>query len=301
MSTPTIQISYTPESEVLFRLFHNEVASCKRPYRDHSHAEYEITIILAGHGTFTVGKGKHYDTHPGDVFLFRSNENHYMSVIEPGEDARTIGIHFLPQFIMSQSSNLFDIKFLAAFLNQDSTFENRMPRNNPVVSTIVSLMEQMKGEYDQKLPDYEQMIKIMLLTILMSINRSYGLSLNEDISHLTNKHFDMIAQSMKYIDEHIAENLSLEKLADMANVSRSYYSRIFKIVNRIPPMDYIIRKRIDLAKVALQKTDLSILEIAYQCGFNNTANFNRAFRQRTGLVPSAFRKQARKVGYIEDD
>lgn len=103
------------------------------------------------------------------------------------------------------------------------------------------------------------------------------------------------------INAHIAENLSFEKLADMANVSRSYYSRIFKIANRIPPMDCIIRKRIDLAKAALQKTDLSILEIAYQCGFNNTANFNRAFRQRTGLVPSAFRKQARRADFTDFD
>ena len=76
-------------------------------------------------------------------------------------------------------------------------------------------------------------------------------------------------------------------------MSTSYFSHIFKTVNRISPLDYIIRKRIDMAMSELQQTNKSILEIAYSCGFNNTANFNRAFRSKTGLVPSDYRRKAR--------
>lgn len=301
MSTPTAQISYTPESEVLFRLFHNEVPPCRRPYYAHCHTECEITIFLSGHGVYTVDQKKQYDVQPGDVFLFRGNEEHFMGIIDPGEGVRTIGIHFLPQFILAQSSNLFDIKYLRAFLNRESSFENRLPRDNPAMRTIVALMEQMKEEYDRKLPDYEQMIKVKLLAILVEINRNYGFVEDKDLSHITNEHFIQISRSMKYIDEHITENLCLEELAAVANMSSSYFSHIFKLVNRISPLDYIIRKRIDLSKSALLDSDDSILEIAYRCGFNNTANFNRAFRKKTGLTPSSFRKQARLPGYTDDN
>ena len=293
MSTPTVQISYSPQSEVMFRLFHNEVPAGIRPYFAHSHPEYEITIFLSGRGIYTVDRKKDYDVEPGDVFLFRSNEEHFMGVIEPENDVQTIGIHFLPQMVLSQSSNLFDIKYLRAFLTKESSFENRLPRGTSASADIRSLMEQMKHEADMKLPDYELMIKVKLLAILVEINRHYEFSEDEELAHITNEHFFQISRSMNYIDEHLTEDLRLDDLALVANMSTSYFSHIFKTVNRISPLDYIIRKRIDMAMNELQQTNKSILEIAYSCGFNNTANFNRAFRSKTGLVPSDYRRKAR--------
>ncbi|MBR4150713.1 MAG: helix-turn-helix transcriptional regulator [Firmicutes bacterium] len=277
----------------MFKLFHNEVPACNRPYFAHSHPEYEITVFISGKGIYTVDRKKDYDVQPGDVFIFRSNEEHFMGTIEPGHDVRTIGIHFLPQMVLSQSSNLFDIKYLRAFLNKDSSFENRLPRGTSASADITSLMEQMKNEADQKLPDYELMIKVKLLAILVEINRHYEFSADTDLSHITNEHFFQISRSMKYIDDHLTEELRLDDLAAVANMSTSYFSHIFKTVNRVSPLDYIIRKRIDLAMDELQQTNKSILEIAYHCGFNNTANFNRAFRNKIGVVPSDYRKQAR--------
>ena len=102
-----------------------------------------------------------------------------------------------------------------------------------------------------------------------------------------------ITKGMQYIKDHLTEDLRLDDLALVANMSTSYFSHIFKTVNRISPLDYIIRKRIDMAMSELQQTNKSILEIAYSCGFNNTANFNRAFRSKTGLVPSDYRRKAR--------
>ena len=66
-------------------------------------------------------------------------------------------------------------------------------------------------------------------------------------------------------------------------------------------MEYIIRKRIDLAKMELKRTDSNILDLAYRCGFNNSANFNRAFKQRTGQTPSEFRKQVSIADTIDFD
>ena len=56
------------------------------------------------------------------------------------------------------------------------------------------------------------------------------------------------------------------------------------------PWDYITVRRIDLARKLLSDSDRNILDIAMMCGFNNTANFNRAFKKVTGKTPKEIRK-----------
>ena len=294
MSTSTAQISYSPSSPVLFRLFHNEVPAGDRIYFPHSHPEYEITIFLSGYGVYTVGRGREYDVEPGDVFLFRGNEEHFMAHIDPGEDVRTVGIHFLPHFILDRSSDLFDIQYLRAFLTGDG-FSHRLPRNTPAARVIAGLMSSMKAEYDGRKRDYELMIKAKLLTALVEINRC-ALPGEGGLPRVTSAQALLISRSMQYIDEHVTEPLRLEELAAGAGLSVSRYSRLFRLVSLVSPMDYVLRKRVDLAKSLLVHSDGTVLEIAVRCGFNSTANFNRAFLRRTGLVPSVFRRQARLGG-----
>ncbi|MCQ2561855.1 MAG: helix-turn-helix transcriptional regulator, partial [Clostridia bacterium] len=64
-------------------------------------------------------------------------------------------------------------------------------------------------------------------------------------------------------------------------------------LNGTSPIDYIISKRIELSRSALKRTDDNILDIAKKYGFNNTANYNRAFKLKTGMTPSEFRKRSR--------
>lgn len=83
--------------------------------------------------------------------------------------------------------------------------------------------------------------------------------------------------------------MGLDELAEIASMSKSYFSTVFKKLNGISPWDYLISKRISFAAELLKNTDKTILEIALECGFNNTANFNRAFKKITGKTPSEYK------------
>ena len=85
-------------------------------------------------------------------------------------------------------------------------------------------------------------------------------------------------------------DITLDSLAEAAHMSRSYYSTIFKKLNGVSVWDYITNQRIDKAEQMLETTDIPVIEISENCGFNNISNFNRAFRKITGGTPRDYRK-----------
>lgn len=95
---------------------------------------------------------------------------------------------------------------------------------------------------------------------------------------------------MNYIDEHFTENLTLEEIASEIGYNRCYFSSIFSKCMGMSVWDYISIKRIEDALTLIKTTDKSILQIATECGFNNTINFNKTFKKYTNLPPSSFRK-----------
>lgn len=104
---------------------------------------------------------------------------------------------------------------------------------------------------------------------------------------------ECIDKSKDYIQENLTENLTLEELARVANMSKTYYTTIFKKETGISLWEYIVSKRVEMAKAIIKKDDATMLEIATKCGFNNTANFNRAFKKHAGKTPSQYRKEHR--------
>ena len=77
------------------RLYYNQVSPGKRAYIAHSHPAMEIGYFNNCHGTFTL-KDKQYSIEPGDIFIFRSNEQHHVTEICGEEDIVSMGFHFFP-------------------------------------------------------------------------------------------------------------------------------------------------------------------------------------------------------------
>lgn len=97
-----------------------------------------------------------------------------------------------------------------------------------------------------------------------------------------------------YIDLHILEDLSVEKLAQISNFSVDYTIRMFKKNFGLTPYQYILDSRIDLAKKFLQLEKFSIEEISEKLHFCNVGYFSNVFYKKIGIRPSEFRKQVRQ-------
>ncbi|MFV0413540.1 MAG: AraC family transcriptional regulator [Oscillospiraceae bacterium] len=274
----------------LLRLYHNKVDAGRRAVFEHSHNELEIAIFQSGSGTYLVNNKLDYSVKPGDIFVFASGEKHYMPVVDLEQDLVTMGVHFNPQFIWSPRNDMFSMRFLDIFFNRNASFQHRLDRNNPSTEMVRNLLLQMDQELTLKKEDYALMVKIQLLSILVILNRDYGYTVSSTANTIDKQNMKQIEGAIRYIDEHFKENITLEQLAAIANMSKSYFALLFKTLNGFTAWNYINNKRVQYAIEQLSETNTPVIEIAYNCGFNNSANFNKTFRKVTGTTPSEYRK-----------
>jgi AraC family transcriptional regulator len=94
----------------------------------------------------------------------------------------------------------------------------------------------------------------------------------------------------EYIEEHLSEEFSLSKLAEIAGLSPFHFARAFKESFGLPPYRYLSSRRIDKAKELLAQPDMSVTQIGVQLGFSETSSFSTAFHKHTGSTPTAFRR-----------
>lgn len=199
-------------------------------------------------------------------------------------------IHFDPRLIWNIGSNLFDARYLNIFYNRNENFENRLDRKNPATGEIQRLFLEIEREFFEKKQEYELMIKVKLLNILVALIRHYRYTEEKPaLSSKTKKDLAIMNEVVEYIDANIDQDIRLADLAAIAYMNPSYFSTVFKKYNGISPSQYISRKRIGLAKEYLKTSDKTVIEIASLCGFNNTANFYKSFKKYTGKTPSDYR------------
>jgi AraC-like DNA-binding protein len=107
-------------------------------------------------------------------------------------------------------------------------------------------------------------------------------------------HQKALQKSTSYIKQHFNEKLTLEKLARVAELSPSYFHKLFCELFDQTPNEYILDWRISQAKLLLVSTNKSILQISEDCGFSSQSYFNNAFRKAVELSPLQYKKQMLK-------
>jgi AraC-like DNA-binding protein len=92
-----------------------------------------------------------------------------------------------------------------------------------------------------------------------------------------------------YIDAHLSDKIELDVLARVATVSRCHFAREFRRSIGLPPMSYVMQRRLERALSLLTETDLPLRAIAVESGFSDQSHFSRRFRAYTGVTPRSVR------------
>lgn len=110
------------------------------------------------------------------------------------------------------------------------------------------------------------------------------------------EHLARIRKVLDYIDQHLDDELPLEKLAEMGYYSPFHFHRIFRAVTRETLLAYITRKRMEKAAMMLSlKKEKSLEDIFLEIGFNSHSTFGKTFKKHFGISPAAFRKIRQKI------
>lgn len=96
-----------------------------------------------------------------------------------------------------------------------------------------------------------------------------------------------------FIEENCLRNIRLQELADLAELSQSYFSHAFKAATGLPPHQWHMKARMRKVEGMLARPDLPLTEIAAAAGFADQAHFTRTFRRLTGVTPAAWRRANR--------
>lgn len=181
-------------------------------------------------------------------------------------------------------------------------FDNKIP-DLLAKKGIKKAPETMSVQYEQVIKSYinslliyfdtpslidEEIIKLKVRELIMLIIRS---SPGEELDNMLGGLFDQNKYSFnKIIDTHLYEDLSLQDLAILTNLSLSSFKRKFTSIYSASPAKYLKEKKLEKAKTLLENTTLRMTEIAFECGLPDTKNFSRLFSSVYGLSPSEYKK-----------
>ncbi len=102
----------------------------------------------------------------------------------------------------------------------------------------------------------------------------------------------IVTRACQYIEHHINEKFSTEKMCEKLKVSSSYLSKLFKQEKNMTIGTYVRRRKIDFAKLLLRTTDKSIAEISIILSFNSQSHLGKVFLEETGTTPSKYRNNS---------
>lgn len=95
-----------------------------------------------------------------------------------------------------------------------------------------------------------------------------------------------------HVEIHLNERLTIADLAGVACLDPSHFSRAFKRTVGIGPQRYLVRQRLERAKLLMQTTDKTLAWIAQESGFTDQSHLSVTFRRETGMTPGRFRKSS---------
>ena len=217
---------------------------------------YELEFFFES-GGISVINGKEYPIKSGNLLFAK-----------PG-DIRYSHLPFKCKFLHFNISDT-ELQDLLEGINSVTTLSNNVIVDN--LFTEISTLFYSTNQFDNIAAHAE------LITLLHYIaNNSH-----EELSS--------IAKAKSFIENNFKENINTEIIAKKCNISVSYLHRMFKNALNTTPGDFLINCRISAAKELLSNTNLPLVEIAYECGFNSQSYFSDCFKRKIGNSPNEFRK-----------
>ena len=148
-----------------------------------------------------------------------------------------------------------------------------------IFSSLYKVPDQIKGHYFK--------LKVIEIFLLLSIISTTN---HEKRSSYRKQQVDIVKAVNEYISTQFMKRITIDSLSDQFDIPTSTLKRCFKGVYGTTIHHYLKECRINVAKHLLQESDQSILEIANAVGYENGSKFTSAFKEATGVTPSAYRK-----------
>lgn len=165
--------------------------------------------------------------------------------------------------------------------------------SNQVIKKVLQILHSLNIDNGPLQAYNEQLLYCHTIEQYQSFFKNYLTTAAALIKQKKDEHDHITSFVIDYIEEHFAEDISLDILAEQLKMSKGYLSTYFKEKTGMNFIDYLNEFRITKAKQFLSNTDLKIQEIAEKAGYLNSSSFFRMFKRNTGVTPGDYRKKHR--------
>ena len=258
--------------------------ACINDLSIHWHEEIEITYVVSG-SVKHILNGKRLKIEAGEAIYINSKQLHLIEA--DNVDCVLYCLIFHPMLL--GASNFIAKKYVMPIIENEQldyfmlrASEEKQKRVLDAIVRIASLQEE--ADYEMKTMQILYQLWLDLYAVLPKAEGDKAI-INEDL-HCVHK---MLA----FIHQNYAEDIGLGEICASGQVGKTKGTSVFREYLNMPPVEYLINYRLEIAARLLTKTKDSVLEIAVATGFSDSSYFARIFRKRVGISPLEYREQHR--------
>lgn len=257
----------------------------------HSHPELQITQILKSTGTLLagdyVGQFK-----PGDIFILGSNCPHVFKNDRDYYDgnehleAHSISVFLGTKFLTNQLLEMPEVESFSEIIVKAKTGLKATGDKIPALESYLVRLLEAEG--------FARLITLFeIINLISSFKLFEPLSKNSMESHVNELDGKKLNDVFSFILENYTREITLDEMAEVANMTRQSFCRFFKRTTRKTFVTFLNELRVDKATQLLRGQESTIAEVSHQVGFGNLSHFNRQFLKIKKMTPSSFRSRLR--------
>jgi AraC-like DNA-binding protein len=252
----------------------------------HQHLEYELILFTEGAGLSFIGNyvGT-FET--GDVFFLGSNLPHTFQKSHENLITSAVVVHFKEDFWGQEILNLPESKSIRDLLQRSVHGLKISGEAKEILREKIKELEAKKG--------FWRITRLCECLSILAETKDYVTVSTQEIKALNPKDQERIDRVFHYTMENFKEPIQLSLISKKAGMSIPAFCNYFKKRTKKTYIDFINEVRVGHACKLLLTTQMSVLQICFECGFNTVANFNRQFLKIKKTTPSQFRKKLEAV------
>ena len=259
----------------------------------HFHDFVELSLVVSG-------KGYHKTLHecsacaPGDVYVINEGAPHAYFIREEGSDLVLRNFIFAPKDILDGELSIPDHPRYCCGLFREDPMISHAFLNSDYLREIVRIMDRIEKEQSRKWLEWEISVKAHLLDILVMCSRRVSNKTDGEAKPIPKLRDRQLAATVMYtvLNQYQDPDMTLERIAEEAFLSKSHLSYVFKQVTGIHFSDYVKNVRLEEACRLLGETDMTNEEICHACGFRDITSFYRSFQTHMSMTPLAYRRSS---------
>jgi AraC-like DNA-binding protein len=253
----------------------------------HFHPEFELVLVLRSTGRRMVGDHIGYFNDDDLVFMGSGiphvwiNDPQFMSG-EAGYQADAIVIHFMDSFLGDKFLSIPEMENFKNILRLSSRGLAYHGKTRERINHLMKNMVTMSG--------LKRLSALFEIFDMLATSTEYEVLASPGYTQVELKASDRFGKVTEYIMRNFDKEITLPEVASIANMAVTTFCNFFKDHFRVTFVEYLNTVRIGYACKLLADDDYNIVEIAYESGFKNLANFNRQFKRYKNMTPTEYRK-----------